>query len=195
MNEVKSFSFYRSYYEALNKKGVSEEDKKELIYAMINYAFEDAEPNFEGIREIMWTLMKPNLKTSKNRSNINSGAPIGNENAKKNNEKKENNQKTIKKQSITLDISIPFYSNLFLSNSYSNNIIILIKEYLELRIEEKYNMSETIIKRLIKKLNEYGKTDEEKEELLLKAINGKWKDFYPLNEKENKKGGVIYERV
>ena len=35
----------------------------------------------------------------------------------------------------------------------------LFKEYLELRIKQKYVLSETVVTRLINKLNEYGKTD------------------------------------
>lgn len=61
----------------------------------------------------------------------------------------------------------------------------LFKEYLEIRNKKKYIVNETIIKRLIKKLNDYGKTDEEKIEIIENAINGSWKDFYEL--KENKK--------
>ena len=36
---IKAFSFYKSYYEAL--KEIPEKDKKEIIFAMINYVFED----------------------------------------------------------------------------------------------------------------------------------------------------------
>ena len=66
-----------------------------------------------------------------------------------------------------------------------NNIYNLFKEYIKLREDNKYNISETIINRLVKKLNEYGKTDEDKIEIISQAINGEWKDFYNLsNEKE-----------
>ena len=47
---------------------------------------------------------------------------------------------------------------------------------------------------MTKKLNEYGKTDEDKIEIISQAINGKWKDFYELK-KEEKKEGVIYETI
>ena len=46
----------------------------------------------------------------------------------------------------------------------------------------------------MQKLNEYGKTDEDKIEIISQAINGKWKDFYELK-KEEKKEGVIYETI
>ena len=200
MANIKAFSFYRSYYEAL--KEVPEKDKKDIIFAIINYVFEDKKPKFKGTNKIIWTLIEPNLNTSKNKSNSNSGAPIGNQNASKTLENKgnndtikkqsKNNQNSIKNQSIPHDIS---YSYSYINNSLSyiiinnknniNNIYNLFKEYIKLREDNKYNISETIINRLVKKLNEYGKTDEDKIEIISQAINGKWKDFYNLsNEKE-----------
>lgn len=200
MANIKAFSFYRSYYEAL--KEVPEKDKKDIIFAIINYVFEDKKPKFKGTNKIIWTLIEPNLNTSKNKSNGNSGAPIGNQNASKTLENKgnndtikkqsKNNQNSIKNQSIPHDIS---YSYSYINNSLSyiiinnknniNNIYNLFKEYIKLREDNKYNISETIINRLVKKLNEYGKTDEDKIEIISQAINGKWKDFYNLsNEKE-----------
>ena len=197
---IKAFSFYKSYYEAL--KEIPEKDKKEIIFAMINYVFEDKKPKLKGINKIIWALIEPNLNTSKNKSNGNSGAPIGNQNASKTLENKgnnntikkqsKNNQNSIKNQSVPHDIS---YSYSYINNSLSyiiinnknniNNIYNLFKEYIKLREDNKYNISETIINRLVKKLNEYGKTDEDKIEIISQAINGKWKDFYNLsNEKE-----------
>lgn len=206
---IKAFSFYKSYYEAL--KEVPEKDKKDIIFAMINYVFEDKKPKLKGINKVIWTLIEPNLDKSKNKSNSNSGAPIGNQNASKSLENKgnnnitekqsKNNQKIIKNQPLSQDIS---YSYSYINNSLSyiifnkeNNkelIYNLFKEYIKLREDNKYNISETIINRLINKLNEYGKTDEDKIEIISQAINGKWKDFYELK-KEEKKEGVVYETI
>ena len=200
MNTIKGFTFFKSYYEAL--KEIPEKDKKEIIFAMINYVFEDKKPKFKGINKVIWTLIEPNLDKSKNKSNSNSGAPIGNQNASKppknaenfdtTKKQSKNNQNSIKNQSLPHDIS---YSYSYINNSLSyiiinnknntNNIYNLFKEYIKLREDNKYNISETIINRLVKKLNEYGKTDEDKIEIISQAINGKWKDFYNLsNEKE-----------
>lgn len=197
MANIKAFSFYRSYYEAL--KEVPEKDKKDIIFAIINYVFEDKKPKFKGTNKIIWTLIEPNLNTSKNKSNGNSGAPIGNQNARKHWENEEKNN-SIKKQSknnqnSTNDIIDNHISYSYINNSLSyiiinnknntNNIYNLFKEYIKLREDNKYNISETIINRLVKKLNEYGKTDEDKIEIISQAINGEWKDFYNLsNEKE-----------
>ena len=74
---IKAFSFYKSYYEAL--KEIPEKDKKDIIFAMINYVFEDKKPKLKGINKVIWTLIEPNLDKSKNKSNGNAGAPIGNQ--------------------------------------------------------------------------------------------------------------------
>ena len=207
--DIKAFSFYKSYYEAL--KEIPEKDKKDVIFAMINYVFEDKKPKLKGVNKVIWALIEPNLDKSKNKSNGNSGAPIGNQNALKSLEnqgkndiiKKQSkfNQNSIKNQSLPHDIS---YSYSYINNSLSyiifnnsNNkelIYNLFKEYIKLREDNKYNISETIINRLVKKLNEYGKTDEDKIEIISQAINGKWKDFYELK-KEEKKEGVVYETI
>ena len=196
---IKAFSFYKSYYEAL--KEIPEKDKKEIIFAMINYVFEDKKPKLKGINKVIWALIEPNLDKSKNKSNGNSGAPVGNQNATKTLENKgnsdtikkqsKNNQNSIKNQPLSHDIS---YSYSYINNSLSyiifnnsNNkevIYKLFKEYIKLREDNKYNISETIINRLVKKLNEYGRTDEDKIEIISQAINGKWKDFYELSKNE-----------
>ena len=200
MANIKGFSFYKSYYEAL--KEIPDDNKKEILFAMINYIFEDKKPKFKGINKIIWTLIEPNLNTSKNKSNGKSGAPIGNQNARKlgkngeenNSIKKQskNNQKTTNDlKDISLSLSL---SNIIINNNNNiNNIYNLFKEYINLRIKNKYNISDTIIKRLINKLNEYGKSDEEKIEIISQALNGSWKDFYPL--KEEKKEKTIYETI
>lgn len=196
--DIKAFSFYKSYYEAL--KEMPEKDKKDVIFAMINYVFENKKPKLKGVNKVIWTLIEPNLDKSKNKSNSNSGAPIGNQNASKvlENQGKndiikkqsKNNQNSIKNQPLFHDISYSYINNslsyIIFNNSNNKELIYkLFKEYIKLREDNKYNISETIINRLVKKLNEYGKTDEDKIEIISQAINGEWKDFYKLsNEKE-----------
>lgn len=92
MNNIKGFTFYKSYYESL--KDLKEKDKKDILNAMLDYVFEDKIPKFSGIKKIVWTLIQPNLNSSKNHSNTNAGAPLGNQNASKEKQSK-NNQKTI----------------------------------------------------------------------------------------------------
>lgn len=85
MSNINGFTFFKSYYESL--KNLKEKDKKIIINAILEYVFEDKKPQFSGIKYTIWTLIEPHLNTSKHRSNGNSGAPIGNQNALKNKEK------------------------------------------------------------------------------------------------------------
>lgn len=193
MANIKAFSFYKSYYDALNE--VSEDDKKEIIFAMINYVFEDKKPKFSGIKKLIWTLIEPNLNTSKNRSNVNSGAPVGNKNACKIKEN-EGKEETIKKQpknnqnsindiksiSYSLSSSISYSNSSIINNSILNNLFI---EYIKLREYNKYPLSEVVISRLINKL-ENAENDDVRKEMIEQAIVGGWKDFYPIEEKKQK---------
>ena len=92
MNTIKGFTFFKSYYESL--KNVKEKDKKEIINAILEYVFDDKIPNFSGTKKVVWTLLEPNLNTSKKRSNPHSGAPHGNSNVSK--EKQSKNKLRIK---------------------------------------------------------------------------------------------------
>lgn len=197
MANIKAFSFYKSYYDCL--EDLEKDDKYEIIEAILKYVFEDKKPKLKGIKKTIWTLIEPNLNTSKNRSNENSGAPKGNKNAckiKENEEKEEtikkqskNNQQSIndiKSISYSYSLSYSLSSSLSYSNSYiiKNNILNkLFIEYIKLREDNNYVISETIISRLINKL-EQAESDEERKEMLEQAINGKWKDFYPIYKKE-----------
>lgn len=199
MSKVKGFSFYRSYYDVLEE--LDKNDQKEFVFAIINYVFNDEEPNFKSkdIKKAIWVLVKPNLDKSKNKSNENAGAPEDNQNAKQS----KNNQNSIKKQSknnqlhqdnslsLSLSNSLSYSNSNIQSNNILNNLFI---EYIKLREENKYNTSETVICRLINKLNTYGQNDEDKKEIIENAIMGKWKDFYEIDNKK-KKEVVKYETV
>ena len=188
---MNSFTFYHNYYELI--KYLNNEDRLALYDAIFKYMFEEEDTEFDGLNKGIWTNLKMPLNTSKKQylNGIKGGAPVGNDNAKK--IVKQNNPKTTQKQpnpqpknkQIYISSFLFLFSNLNISNlNNKNNIYKLLEEYLELRNKNKYVVSETVVKRLINKLNEYGTTDELKEEIILKAINGKWKDFYPIDQKE-----------
>ena len=201
MGEIKGFSFYKSYYDCL--QDLDKKDQYEMLDAMLDYIFKGKKPKLKGIKKTIWTIIEPNLNTSKNRSNGNSGAPKGNQNACKIRENEEKNE-TIKKQSknnqnsindikdISLSLSLSY--SLSSSLSYSNSSIInnnilnkLFIEYIKLREDNDYAVSETVISRLINKL-EKANNDEERQEMLEQAINGKWKDLYQSEPKKPSKG-------
>ena len=199
MGEIKGFSFYKSYYDCL--QDLDKKDQYEMLDAMLDYIFKGKKPKLKGIKKTIWTIIEPNLNTSKNRSNTNSGAPKGNQNACKIRENEEKNE-TIKKQSKNnqnsindiKDISLSLSYSLSSSLSYSNSSIInnnilnkLFIEYIKLREDNDYVVSETVISRLINKLEKVN-NDEERQEMLEQAINGKWKDLYQSEPKKPSKG-------
>ena len=189
-NEVKGFSFYRSYFEALGELDI--DDQKELLLSIVNYVFLNEEPEYKtkDIKKMAWYLIKPNLDKSKNKSNGNAGAPKGNQNARKyeieeTNEKQSNFNQTHQDKSLSLSISNSLSYIIINNNKNKDNIYNLFEEYINIRLKNKYTVNETVLSRLVKKLNEYGAEDEDKIEILGQAINGSWKDFYELENKKN----------
>lgn len=198
MGEIKGFSFYKSYYDCL--QDLDKKDQYEMLDAMLDYVFRNKKPKLKGIKKTIWTIIEPNLNTSKNRSNGNSGAPKGNQNACKIRENEEKNE-TIKKQSKNnqnsindiKDISLSLSYSLSSSLSYSNSSIInnnilnkLFIEYIKLREDKNYILNETVISRLVNKLEQAG-SDEERKEMVEQAIMGSWKDFYPIEQETKPK--------
>ena len=204
MGEIKGFSFYKSYYDCL--QDLEKKDQYEMLDAMLDYVFKSKKPKLKGIKKTIWTIIEPNLNTSKNRSNGNSGAPKGNQNACKIRENEEKNE-TIKKQSKNnqnsindiKDISLSLSYSLSSSLSYSNSSIInnsilnkLFIEYIKLREDKNYILNETVISRLVNKL-EQANNDEERKEMIEQAILGKWKDFFAIeNEKKAKQQRRVF---
>lgn len=191
MNEIKSFTFYKNYYELLDN--LPTKNKRKMLEIIVDYMFKNKEP--DGLKKMdlaIWNNIKMPLDKSKKNSlrSIDNGAPIGNQNAlkKQTKNKPKTNQMGNQKQTNNISIFLFLLSNLYINNINNKDIIYkLFNEYLELRVKKKYTLTETIVTRLINKCNEYGKTDEEKKEIITNAINGAWKDFYPLKEEKSGK--------
>lgn len=189
MVNIKAFSFYSSYHEAL--KDLPEEDRKAMLLAIDDFVFENKTPALKGILKTIWVLIEPTLTKSKNKA----------QNAKKENQT-EIKSKTNQNQTshdIFNDNSYSYinYQLSFINisnNKNKKNIINSIKEYILLRYNNDWSIEESTIERLVEKLNEYGKTDEDKLEIIGNAIDSKWKKFYPLEQKK-KKEDVEYETI
>lgn len=69
MNSIKSFSFLRSYVEAMEE--MNEKEQKEFSWAIIQFVYYDKAPEFKGKLKIAWILIEPILIKSKNKSNPN----------------------------------------------------------------------------------------------------------------------------
>ena len=67
MNKIESFTFFRSYHEALSE--LCDRDKKALLVAITNYVFDDITPEFKRVKKSIWSLIEPHLKVSKIKAN------------------------------------------------------------------------------------------------------------------------------
>lgn len=87
-----SFVFYRSFFEAIEE--VEPQDQLPIYRAIAMYALDRKEPKLTGFAKVLWRLIKPQIDANWARfeNGCKGGAPIGNKNAEK------NNQKTTEKQ-------------------------------------------------------------------------------------------------
>lgn len=76
------FTFYKNYFDII--KYLKNEDKLAIFNAIMEYMFEDKEPNLEGLNLGIWKNIKMPLETTKNKviNGKKGGAPKGNKNAK-----------------------------------------------------------------------------------------------------------------
>ena len=66
MNNVQSFSFMRSFAEAMEELDIKEQ--KEFSWSIYRFVFFDETPNFKGKMRLAWILVEPILIKSKNKS-------------------------------------------------------------------------------------------------------------------------------
>ena len=93
--ERETFIFYRSFRDAFN--ALDKDVRLRMYEAVINYGLDLVEPHFEGIEKVLWTLIRPQLEANNKRfeNGCKGGAPIGNQNARK---QPKDNRETTKKQ-------------------------------------------------------------------------------------------------
>lgn len=186
MNDIKQFPFYKNYYELLDNLQI--EDKRLMLEVIVDFIFKDIEPiELAGMNLAIWNNIKLPLANIKKQilNGSKGGRPKKEENPKDNPNKKPNKnpKDNPNKNQIYISNFIFLFNNLIINNiNNKDSIYKLLEEYLDIRIKNKYVVNETVVKRLINKLNEYGLNDGEKIMVIENAINGKWKDFYPLKE-------------
>lgn len=194
---MNGFTVYKEYFELITL--LSDKEQSEMWLAIMEYMFEDVEPNLNDKQTKIFNNLRRPLEKSKKRSkcgSITKSNDIQGENKKEtkenqkeiktksNKNQKENESKT--HQDVNVIVNVKYLlSNLKINNiNNKNNIYKLLEEYLQVRKKNKYTITNTVVLRLVNKLNEYGKTDEEKIEIITNAINGAWKDFYPLKKEQ-----------
>ena len=161
MSEIKSFTFYKNYYEII--KYLPDEQKIQLYDAILEYMFDNKEPKLDGLIKGIWINLKMPLDTSKNNieNGKKGGAPKGNSNAKK---QPKNNRKTTEKQANNIFLFLLsnfFISNfLFLNNVDKDKLKNKVEEWLKYKIERKEPYKEigfkTLLARIESATSQYG---------------------------------------
>lgn len=163
-------------------------DRMENLHNVIIYSRETKEIFIKNWCKYNWTKSEKLLKNVENVSKY-----IKNEILKEEMTKK---IEIYKKDRVSIPYPYPMDTSVSVSvsdfniNSFINNNNLLInnnilkklfKEYIKLRETNNFIISETVAKRLISKL-EKAESDEIRKEMLERAINGKWKDLYPVEQ-------------
>lgn len=117
MNDIQQFTFYRNYYDLI--KELKPSDRVKFLEGIVYYVFEDKEPNFNGLNQSIWQIIKVALDTSKNRSS-NHKKKISNKNQKEIKKKSNENQNNIS-DTISISTSISNFN-------INNNLIDYIQE-------------------------------------------------------------------
>lgn len=88
-----SFIFYRSFLEAL--EDLQGEEFKACVLSLANYALDEKEPEAVGVAKTFFKMAKPQIDANNERyeNGKKGGAPVGNQNARKQPKTTENNQK------------------------------------------------------------------------------------------------------
>ena len=174
-------------------------DRMENLHNVIIYSRETKEIYIKNWCKYNWTKSEKLLKNVENVSKYIKNETLKEEMAKK--------IEIYKKDRVSIPYPYPMDTSVSVSvsdfniNSFINNNNLLINnnilkklfiEYIKLREDNNYTLSETVIRRLINKL-EQANNDEERKEMIEQAILGKWKDFFAIeNEKKTKQQRRVF---
>ena len=183
MNKIKSFTFYRNYYELI--KYLDNEERLKLYDAVVEYIFEDKDPKLEKLSKGIWINLKMPLDTSKN--NAGRGGRLKTETKPIENRLK-TDTKTEKKTN-----NISYFLFLISNNKYKyikddSNIYKKIYEWLGYKQERKEKYTETGLKSLLtqieKQIEIYG--EEEISNLIDECMSNNYKGII-FDKLKNKK--------
>lgn len=185
--KLEHFTFYKNYFDII--KYLKNEDKLSLFNAIMEYMFEDKEPNLDGLNLGIWNNIKMPLKTTKNKviNGKKGGAPKGNENAKQTTKKQlKSNQKTTKSTTKKQANNISLFLFLISSFNYLDRGLLRgkIEEWLKYKDERKETYTEVGLKSLLTRIqNNCEKYSEEQiADLIDECMSNNWK-------------GIIWEKL
>ena len=154
MEDIQGFTFYRNYYEII--KYLSTKDRLQLYDAILQYMFENKEPELKDLLKGIWINIK--MPLDNNKKNIINGKKGG---RPKTEEKPKNNPKITQtktqeepKQKAN---NISYFLFLISNNNYkyikeNNNIYNKIIEWLEYKQERKELYKEIGLNNLLKQI-------------------------------------------
>lgn len=175
MNEIKSFTFYKNYYELLDN--LSTEDKRLMLEVIVDYIFRDVEPiGLEKMNLAIWNNIKMPIDTSKKQAlnGLKGGRPK--ENIKSQTETQKETQ--TKANEKTNNIST-FYFLISNFNFYKDRGLLRgkIEEWLKYKWEKKEFYKETGFKSLLKQIEKQVETygEEAVIEVIDESMANNWK--------------------
>ena len=152
---IDKFTFYRNYYEII--KYLPDKDKLKLYNAILEYMFEDKEPELKQLLKGIWINLKMPLDT--NKKNINNGNKGGRPKNPNNNPKETQTITQIKpnKEPKAKANNISYFLFLISNNKYKyiieDNILYnKIIEWLEYKQERKEYYKDTGLKSLLSQI-------------------------------------------
>lgn len=180
---VKSFTIYEEYWDLITLLDL--EEQKHLLYAITKYMFDDEEIELNDKEKKIFVNLKRPLNISKNNSkrSLGNGAPKGNNNASKTNQKQtgnnpknkpENKPKTNVKTNTSNDVNVNVNGNVYvyveskLNRTLNSSEILLIDTW---DIYKPYQIEYAINQTLLARANSLKYTD-----AILRNIKDKTED-------------------
>jgi len=162
---ITKFTFYKNYYEII--KFLPDKDKLTLYNAILEYMFEDKEPELKNLLQGIWVNIKMPLDTNKRnaKNGQNGGRPAKSlDNPKETQtitQDKPNKEPKTKANNISYFLFLINNNSNTYINIYNNSIIIeKIKEWLTYKYQKKTKYTEIGLQKLINKiekcLEDYG---------------------------------------
>ena len=151
MNEIKSFTFYKNYYELIDN--LPQEDKRLMLEVIVDYIFRDVEPiGLEKMNLAIWNNIKMPLDTSKKQAlnGLRGGRPTSEEKSQM--ETQIETQTKAKGKANNISTFLFLLSNF---NFINNNMKLKnkLEEWLKYKWERKEYYKETGFKTLLARID------------------------------------------
>lgn len=153
MEEIQGFTFYRNYYEII--KYLPTKDRLKLYDAILEYMFDEKEPELKQLLKGIWTNIK--MPLDNNKKNIINGKKGGRPKTEEKPKQNPNKTQTITQTKPKVKANnISYFLFLISNNNYkyihNNNVYNKIIEWLEYKQERKELYKEVGLRNLISEI-------------------------------------------